>query len=366
MTQEGYDMKRFNDGYYHFEDDLLDYPDAWCYAVWSRRGPGKTYSALWYALDNNIPIIYMKRTDDDVDIITMGCEIAKDFDPSPYAPINRDKGTNVKAVKLHKGVGAFYHHDEEGDPYGSPVSYIISFNQIKKYKGFDFSNVEWIIFDEFIPQQGEFNRRNEGEKLLELYMTVARDRQKRGRGALKLVLFANAEDISTPVTNELEIVDNMVDLNASGETHMYLEDRDIMLHHITLDEVPLSSKEQTGIYKGMYGTAWHDKAFGGEFTHNDFSNVSKRTLKHSKGFIHLHHKTHDYFIYLNQDNGMYYMTSKPIRCMFDFDLNRENEQKKFWINHGIDLRLSCIDEKMKFERYTMYDLIMNYKKFFEV
>ena len=359
-------MKRFNDGYYHFEDDLLDYPDAWCYAVWSRRGPGKTYSALWYAYDNHIPIIYMKRTDDDVDIITMRSEFASDFDPSPYAPINRDKGTNIKAVKLHKGFGVFYNYDEEGEQVGGAVCYIISFNQIKKYKGFDFSAVKWLVFDEYIPQQGEFSRRNEGEKLLELYMTVARDRQKRGLNPLRLVLFANAENISTPVTNELEIVDNMADLNASGQTHMYIEDRQMLLHHITLSEYPLTEKEKSGIYKGMEGTAWHDKAFGGEFVHNDFSNVTKRTLKRSKGFIHLHYKTHDYYIYLNQDNGMYYMTSKPIRCMFDFNLNRETEQKKFWIDYGVDLRYSCIEERMKFERYTMYDLIMNFKKFFEV
>ena len=287
-------MQKTNDGYYHFEDDLANYPQAWCYAVWSRRGPGKTYSALWWAYKNHIPFIYMKRTDDDVDIITMRSDETPDFDPSPYAPINRDKGTNIKAVKIHNGFGAFYNFDEEGHPEGKAVSYIISFNQIKKYKGFDFSSCLWICFDEFIPQAGELCRKSEGEKLLELYMTVNRDRQKRGKDPLKLVLFANAEEISTPVTNELEIVDYMSELQASGESHLYIEDREILLHHITLDEVPLKKQEMTGIYKGMYGTAWHEKAFGGSFTHNDFSNVTKRTLKRSKGFIHLHYKTHEH------------------------------------------------------------------------
>ena len=26
--------------YYHFEDDLNAYPDAWCFVVWSARGKG--------------------------------------------------------------------------------------------------------------------------------------------------------------------------------------------------------------------------------------------------------------------------------------------------------------------------------------
>ena len=60
------------------------------------------------------------------------------------------------------------------------------------------------------------------------------------------------------------------------------------------------------------------------------------------------------------------MTSTPTKCMFEFDLNRENEQKLFWMNYGVDLRFACIEEKMKFEKYSMYDLIVNYKKFYAV
>ena len=287
------------------------------------------------------------------------------FDTSPYAPIERDYHVNIKGKLIDDGFGAYYKANEEGECVGLPLSYVLSFNKVREYKGFEF-NSDWIIFDEFIPQKGERLNRAEGELLLDLYMTASRDRQKRGKDPLKLVLFANAEDISTPITNELEIVDNMADLNASGKTHMWLPDRDILLHHITNEEVPITQEEQVGIYKGMYGTDWFRKSFEGEFSNNDFTNVTKRTLKNCSGFIHLHYKNNDYYIYLNKDNGSYYMCSHPIRCMFDFDLNRENEQKLFWMQYGVDLRISCIEERMKFEKYTMYDLIVNYKKFFNV
>ena len=349
--------------YYHFEDDLLAYPDAWCIAVWSKRGPGKTYSSLLYALKNHITIIYMRRTDKAVERILTGTD---EFDPSPYVPIERDHGIKIVGKKFEDGFGAFYRCDEEGNATGLPISYVLSFNKVREYKGMDFSSCDWILFDEFIPQKGERINRAEGELLLDLYMTVGRDRQKRGRGPLKLVLFANAEEISTPVTNELEIVDDMAELNASGGTHFWNEDRDILLHHITNEEIPIHENEKTGIYRGMYGTAWFRKSFEGDFANNDFTNVTKRTLKKCSGYIHLHYKNNDYFIYLNKDSGNYYMCSKPIRCMFDFNLNRENEQKLFYSDYGIDLRCSCIEERMKFEKYSMYDLIVNYKKFFNV
>ena len=366
-------MKQDKPIYYHFEDDLNKYPDAWCYIVWSKRGPGKTYSSLKYQYENNIPIIYMKRTNDDIDLI---CHENKregdyeDFDASPYVPINRDIGSCIKAVKIDKGLGGFYEHeqDENGklSPTGLPISYCLSFNAVKRYKGFDFSQCDWIEMDEFIPQLGERVLRKEGELLLDFYMTVLRDRLKRGKKPVKLVLFANAEDISTPITNTLEVIDIMADLNASGQTHFYDTERGIMLHHITNDEVPIAESEKTGIYKAMANTAWGIKSFEGEFSNNDFSNVMKLSIKGFSPFIHIRERTHDYYIYLNKNNGNMYMCSIKGKCLFEYDLNLENHQKLFYIEHLLDLRETCIEGRLKFEKYSMYDLIINYKRFFDV
>lgn len=353
-----------NELYYHFEDDLLKYPGAWCHVVWSARGKGKTYSGLKYSLENDIPIIYMKRTIEDVALICSANNYG--FDPSPYVPINRDQGYNIKARSIENGIGGFWKFNDENEPVGLPVSYCLAMSAVKKFKGFDFSRCDWIIFDEFIPQLGERISRKEGELLLDLYMTIARDRQKRGRPPLKLVLFANAEEISTPVTNTLEIVDIMADLNATGGTHYYDQERGILLHHITSQEFPLQEAEKNGIYNAMIGTAWGQKSFEGSFSNNDFSNVQQMSIKGMVPFIHIRYKTHDYYIYMKKDNGFYYMCSSRGACLFDYDLNKENDQKKFWIEHQADLRNACIDGNMKFQKYTMYDLIVNFKKFYNI
>lgn len=352
----------YNDGYYHFSEDLQKFPEAWCYIIWSKRGPGKTYSALWYAY-NNYPIIYMKRTTEDVNLICSAN--AYGFDPSPYVPLNRDKNINVKAKEIEKGIGGFWNTDYEGNPEGLPVSYVLSLNAVKRFKGFDFSNCEWLLIDEFIPQVGEIIKRGEGEMLLDLYMTIARDRQKRGREPLKLILFANAEEISTPITNTLEVVDIMADLNASGQNYYYDEERRIMLHHITNDEYPMQESEKVGIYSAMKNTSWGAKAFEGTFANNDFSNVVKQNLKGYKPLIHLLYKNKNYYIYVN-DSGCYYMSESKGECLFNYDLNKENDRKLFFVEHGIDLRRECIEDRMKFQKYSMYDLIVNYKKFFKV
>lgn len=358
------EKENFSDGYYHFGADLEEYPDAWCYIVWSRRGPGKTYSALWYSYYNKIQIAYIKRTIDDVDIICAG-NIENGTDFSPYAPINRDKLTNIHAVKILNGIGGFWEF-KDNHPNGKPISNIIALNAIKKIKGFDLSSCEWLLFDEFIPQQGEIVKRKEGEMLLDVYMTVNRDRQKRGRPPLKLILFANAEEISTPVTNALEVVDTIAEMNAADLPKYYDQERGIFFHHITEEEIPIKQEETEGIFQAMKNTSWGRKAFGGEFSNNDFSNVMKQNIKNCKSLIHLKYKTYDYYIYLNQNTGVYYMCEIPHKCTFEYDLNKENGQKLFYYEHGIDLRFSCMEDKMKFSKYSMYDLIVNYKQFFKV
>ena len=350
------------DGYYHVLYDLLMFPDAWVYFVWSKRGPGKTYSALWLCYYSDIKFIYMKRTDKDVNLILKNDNM--DFDASPYKDLKRDKGLNIVGVKIDDGIGAFYEADQEGEP-SKLLCYVLSFNKVQAYKGFGFADCEFIIFDEVIPQKGERIKRSEGENLLDLYMTVSRDRQKRGRRPLKMLLFCNAEEISTPVTKELEIIDDIADMNASGQSHMFT-DRKMLLHHITNEEVPITEAEEDGIYEGMKGTAWWDKAFGGYFSGNDFSNVSKRSIRRSIPLIHVIYRKHDYYIYYNEEKGRYYMCSVPARCQYEYNLDRENEQKKFWSDFVVDLREACVNEQFKFEKYSMYDLIINYRKYFDI
>ena len=88
-------------------------------------------------------------------------------------------------------------------------------------------------------------------------------------------------------------------------------------------------------------------------------------IKGMKPYIHLHLKTKEYYIYISK-NGVYYMCNCKQVCIFEYDLTRENEQKKFFIEHCIELMDLCIDYNMRFQKYSMYDLIMNFNKKYNV
>lgn len=356
----------YDDGYYHISEDIKDYPEAWLYVVWSLRGPGKTYSFLRYMIATKSIFIYMKRTNDDIDLLCQrGFKGDTSYDPSPFKPINRDFGTNIRPFKIREGLAGFYEFNNENEPEGPLLGYALSLNAVAKYKGFDFSEADYICFDEFIPMRGQVIKHNEGTMLLNFYMTVARDRIRRGRADLKLILLANAEDIAVPTIQELEIMDNIAVMNNTNKYIEYIEERGIFLRHINAAMIE-NEYNQMGIFKAMRGTAWGDVAFSGQFAMNDFSNVSRSNLRSYRCLIHLIYRRKDIYIYHNPNNYTYHFTSSKNKAIYSYNLDRENDQKRFYNEFGIDIRLACIENRVTFDKYSYYDMFINYKKYFNL
>ena len=345
--------------YYDVFSDIERFPDATIIIAYSRRGVGKTYGALYGAAKRNIPAVYVKRTIDDIDLI---CSASIGWDPSPYAPINRDHGTNIKPHKIGKikGIAAFYDDD---DPESDPVSYALAFAAVRHIKGMDLSSCGLLIFDEFIPQASEMRiLQSEGEILLDLYMTIARDREKRNLPPLKLLLFANAEDIYCPIIDELQIIDDLASLAVSGETYRYIEDRGILLHHV--NEIEIEESEKGSMYKAMAGTSWHRKSFGGEFSKNDFSNIDNIVIRKYVPIMECFYKESAFYIY-QKDLDYYICKQRSNRCAKSMNLNRDNDIRLFYAKYCIDIQEACMNGHVKFSDYSLYDLIMNYSKRFK-
>ena len=361
--------------YYNVYDDIDAHPEAWAILVVGGRSTGKTYGFLWEAYQRKDKHIFAKRTADDVKLMCSGARMVKgldmeDPDFSPYFPINRDHGTNVKAFPLYDGLGCFYNmtEDENGKefPTGAPVGNIIGLNVATKFKGFDMSDNDFLVFDEFIPRKWERVNRGEGDLLMDLYATVARDRILRGRKPLKLVALANAVSISNPLCNTLEITDIMAQMQIRGEETKYLEDRGIFIRLLETPEEMKKALEQDPVYKAMGHTAWGQMAYENQFAYDDFSSVEKVQLKNYKPVCAFKYKEPVYYVY--QNNGKYYICSskysdknKPF-----YDINKENEQKKFYLDYAIDLRSECINDNVRFNNYSLYDLIVNYHKIFKL
>lgn len=349
--------------YYDIRTDIQKYPDAWCYLIWSKRGPGKTYSTLRMMIEDKKKFVFLKRTKDDVKILCAGGKHGVNFDMSPFVPLNRDFGWDIKPMKIEKGIAGFYHSNEEGEPCGSPVGYCVALSAATDIKGFDLSECDYLIFDEFIPKAYELVKRNEGDALLDIYMTISRDRIKRGRGELKLICLANATSINNPTFNILDVTDTAADMDIYDQEFFYQNERKILLHNIHMDPAD-EPEEKSGIEVAMTGTAWHEMSFSGHFAYDDFSAVKHQRLKGYAPYVSYIYKKKQVYIY-RKDGYFYSCYSRTDKCPV-FNLARENEQKRFFNEYIWELRDACIEDKMQFTHYTMYDLIVNYKKIFKI
>lgn len=240
--------------YYDIKEDLKKYPDAWCYIIIGGNSTGKTYSTLWHEYTENRPFAFVKRTNDDVDIL---CASNKKVDLSPFKKINRDKGIDVGCQKVTKGVGAFYNR-KDGEIDGAPIGYAMSLNAVGSVKGFDVSEIKDIVFDEFIPQPWERVDRKEGDKTLVLYRTISRDREHRGDEPLRLICLANATRIFNPLLEVLELVDVVTNMKINGDIYWY--DRGIMIHLLDdMDDFKSGkvSLRLCSLWLKQIGVRWH-------------------------------------------------------------------------------------------------------------
>lgn len=354
--------------YYNIADDIAAYPKAWAFIIVGGRNTGKTYGTLDYFRSMVQKITFVKRTNEDVDTLCAGNSIGKkgaeyEVDFSPYKSINRDKGTSIKAFKIKNGLGGFYNTSKDGEAVGSPVSYLVSLYSVNKVKGFDLSDSEALVFDEFIPQPWERINRKEGEQLMDLYKTVARDRTLRGRSELKLICLANAVNIYNPTCEILEVTDIMAEMCAKHTDTYYNEDRGIFIRILKTSDEMMAAEKKTGIYKSMADTAWGRMAFGNEFAYNDFSCIKQVALKGYQPNCCFDYKGKRCYIYLGPA-GWYLTNSAFQNPEIVYNLDTETGQRAFYYDKVIDIMNDTIDGRGLFKKYTYYDLIMNFKKRF--
>lgn len=180
-------------------------------------------------------------------------EMTDDDDLSPFSPLNRDFGWNIYPFIISsKGLGAFYHGEvgEDGKlhPVGKLLGWIVAVSAVSKFKGFSMHSADFMVFDEFIPKPWERVNKKEGDSVLDMYMTISRDRIKRGKPPLILLCLANATSLNNPMFNILDVTDIAAEMDITDREYTYLEDGTV-LHFIPsiFDEDP--EREKTGIEK---------------------------------------------------------------------------------------------------------------------
>lgn len=235
--------------------------------VISGRGGGKTYGSLRYCIENRIKFLYLRRTKTILELIT---------DPryQPFKRINADTHREIES-DYGKGIGSF--KDKETDEL---VGYAAALSTIANIRGFDGSDIELIIWDEFIPEPGERVTFNQLSAFYHAVETIGRNRELEGRPPVKCLMLSNSDLIYSDVISGLGIGEQLYQMQQTG-TEIEEASPELLLIMPHLDEFR-EQKADTALYRLTAGTAFSSVALDNSFAIEDRRLIGKKDLRQYK------------------------------------------------------------------------------------
>lgn len=303
------------------------------------RGTGKTYGFLKYLYENKIKFMYMRRTQNEVDLINK-----PQF--TPYKSLNEDMGWNVGVAPISKYNAAFYNmeYDETNDkniPTGEPLGFTCALSTIAKMRGFDASDIKILLYDEFIPEKHAQKIRYEGQAFLNAYETINRNRELMGFPPLICVCLSNSNSIANAIYITLMLVNKAVWMKKNDKEFSIDSKRGIGLY--LLDSSPISKlkEEKTAIGQLTKGTEYGKMAYGNEFADADESAVRPQKLIEYRPLVTVGEIT----IYRHKSKKIYYVSAlksgqpKEILTSGETDLIRFSRNYSYLYDAYLDQRL---------------------------
>ena len=150
------------------------------------RGTGKTYGCFRWLLEHKQKFIYLRRLKSQL-------EECKKETGNPFKKVNSDLDLNVKPYTA--GGTVLFNYTEKA---GETAAVGVALSVVANIRGIDFSDYDYIVFDEFIASDGERPIKNEFQAFLNFYETVNRNRELEGKPAVKCLMLGNANRISNP------------------------------------------------------------------------------------------------------------------------------------------------------------------------
>lgn len=280
----------------------------WLNVIIGPRQVGKTYGALKFELDHDYRFIYMRRTEKEFE------KIESDPDLNPFLKMEAEGYHNIDIVsnKHAKSIG-FVEYTEKGKPImQKKIASGMTLAEVAQVRGFDGSKYRDLVFDEFIPESIVRKSHAEGEGFMNAYVTINGNRELEGEPPLRCWLLANANDITSPILEELYLTSEVEKLIRSGKEYCIKDSFFIALPH---SEKIVEKRKETAMMKHLKGRGkFYAMAMENKFAYNDMSKIKNLSVKGMKCLL----KADNVYIY---DNGQtYYACTIKGNCRKEYEL----------------------------------------------
>lgn len=262
---------------------VLSY-NAYLNIIIGERGVGKTYSVSKFVtkkfIDNGDEFAYIRRSKEEL----------KKSVPKFFKALN--KNNEFPKHKLNSPSFESFTIDNKTAGYG------LSLRASQSYKSSNFSKVKYIIFDEFISEDGIYLK-NEVHKFFSLIETIARLRDD-----VVIFLLANSCSISNPYFLELNL---SLPYNSQFKT---FKDGLILVHY-SKNEVYRETKKNTKFGKLIEGSDFENFAINNQFIFDNSTFIAKKT-KHASCYFAFSYQNNTYGVWNDFSEGKMFISSDYI------------------------------------------------------
>lgn len=275
-------------GYLNF-NTLYDDVNPFVFCI-GARGVGKTFGALQYCIDNGIKFIYLRSRAEQIKKLS-GEAL------NPFKAINNVLGYDIRVNnRKTNGITQVLRGDDI-------IGYMLPLSTFHSFRGFDLSDVDCIIYDEFIPEKSEKVLKEQAEILFNAYESVNRNRELSGRHPVKLICLSNANNIFNDLFLYLKITKKVYDMVKKKQLYYCDVNRKMSIY--CLFDSPISEKKKnTVLYQITLGTEFEEMAISNEFA---IENEHLLKAMNISGFSPVAN-IGEIYIYSNSDN-IYYITT---------------------------------------------------------
>lgn len=199
-------MKLFSDNGYLNVPEIIDAGYTFN-IILSGRGVGKTFGFLKWMREQAVMdrgrFGYLRRLQTQIDICGK-----EEFNPFKRLDTIYHMKTSVKS--LSKYSSGFYDDDMKLLGYGLALS---TFGSLR---GFDGSDIDFILFEECIPKQGEHRLKQEAAMLWDAYETINRNRELEGQQPVRLFCIGNSNNTAADLLVDMDLVQRVERMKAKG------------------------------------------------------------------------------------------------------------------------------------------------------
>ena len=305
------------------------------------RGTGKTYGLMKELIKRKEPFLYLRRLKTQLD----NCGKVTG---NPFKKLNMDNDWNILPFSVGGNI-----EFRETDKSGCLVAVGVALSTVATIRGIDFSDFNFIVFDEAVAMIGEKPIKNEFDAFLNFYETVNRNREIMGSKPVQAFLLGNANKLSNPYFTGWHFMKTSLKMLRGKQMVYRTPDQTRLM--IMLQDSPISKKKAgTAAYQngsdGFISMAL-DNAF-----RTDETKIKSEPLKEYNHLVSIG----DIGIYRHKSERRYYVSSRTQTPYYDdFGI-----QLKMFRNDFIMLRVNYLIAKNFY--FEDYESELLFREYFEL